>query len=211
MPSRFGAVRSPRPVLVLACWACALAGGCGSSSTSGGAPSSTAASTAGGAGALSAEARSAATGDIPDNQVFLLYTTRSPRYSIKYPEGWTQSGSPGDVTFRDKNNVVHVVVEPGPAPTAASVAGHLQTLKASTPTLTFTAPRLVNIGGAPVVKATYATKSAPDPVTGRTVLLTVDRYVLGHGRQVATVDLGTPQGVDNVDAYRMMIESFRWG
>ena len=27
---------------------------------------------------------------------------------------------------------------------------------------------------------------------------------------VAVVDLGTPQGVDNVDAYRLMIESFRW-
>jgi len=24
------------------------------------------------------------------------------------------------------------------------------------------------------------------------------------------LDLGTPQGVDNVDAYRMMSESFRW-
>jgi hypothetical protein len=24
------------------------------------------------------------------------------------------------------------------------------------------------------------------------------------------VDLGTPEGVDNVDAYRLMIESFRW-
>jgi len=27
---------------------------------------------------------------------------------------------------------------------------------------------------------------------------------------VAIVDLGTPVGVDNVDAYRLMIQSFRW-
>jgi hypothetical protein len=40
--------------------------------------------------------------------------------------------------------------------------------------------------------------------------LVVDRYTLGRAGRVATVDLGSPQGVDNVDAYRMMIESFRW-
>ena len=47
-------------------------------------------------------------------------------------------------------------------------------------------------------------------MTGKRVKLVVDRYVLGRGGRVAVVDLGTPVGVDNVDAYRMMIESFRW-
>jgi hypothetical protein len=42
------------------------------------------------------------------------------------------------------------------------------------------------------------------------VTLTVDRYVLAKSGKRAVVDLGTPVGVDNVDAYRMMIESFRW-
>jgi hypothetical protein len=28
--------------------------------------------------------------------------------------------------------------------------------------------------------------------------------------RVAVVDLGTPRGVDNVDAYRLMIQSFSW-
>jgi hypothetical protein len=60
------------------------------------------------------------------------------------------------------------------------------------------------------VLARYTTESGPDPVTGRRVKLVVDRYQLGHGGRVATVDLGTPVGVDNVDAYRMMIRSFRW-
>ena len=48
------------------------------------------------------------------------------------------------------------------------------------------------------------------PVTGKRVTLVVDRYYLCARRQEAVVDLGTPQGVDNVDAYRLMIESFRW-
>ena len=47
-------------------------------------------------------------------------------------------------------------------------------------------------------------------MTGKRVKLVVDRYALSRGRGVAVVDLGTPTGVDNVDAYRMMIESFRW-
>jgi hypothetical protein len=56
----------------------------------------------------------------------------------------------------------------------------------------------------------YTTESAPNSVTGKRVKLIVDRYELAHAGRVATVDLGTPVGVDNVDAYRMMIESFRW-
>jgi hypothetical protein len=61
------------------------------------------------------------------------------------------------------------------------------------------------------VKVTYTTVSPPNPVTDRRVKLTVDRYVLARGGKVATIDLGTPVGVDNVDAYRLMAQSFRWG
>ena len=63
--------------------------------------------------------------------------------------------------------------------------------------------------GRAAVAATYTTTSAPNPVTGKKVTLTVDRYELGHGGRRAIVDLGTPVGVDNVDAYRLMIESLR--
>jgi len=47
-------------------------------------------------------------------------------------------------------------------------------------------------------------------VTGKRVTLVVDRYYFAHAGKEAIVDLGTPVGVDNVDAYRLMIESFRW-
>lgn len=161
-------------------------------------------------GALAADANSAATGDIPDNQVFLVFTNSIGRYSIKYPEGWTQSGADRNVTFRDKNNLVHVVIASGSTPTPASVSAQLDALKTSDPTLTFTAPKTITVGGRPAVKAVYTTESAPNPVTAKRVTLIVDRYELAHAGRVAVVDLGTPKGVDNVDAYRMMIESFRW-
>jgi hypothetical protein len=88
----------------------------------------------------------------------------------------------------------------------------LSSLKRSSPSLTFTAPAPFKLpASTTAVRAVYTTESAPNPVTGKRVLLIVDRYVLpGSGGRIATVDLGTPRGVDNVDAYRMMIESFTW-
>jgi hypothetical protein len=157
-------------------------------------------------GGLKAEAGSAATGDIPDNQVFLLFRNGAARYSMKYPEGWAQQGSGPAVTFRDKNNIVRIVITKGPV----SVASVRRGLKALTSITVTGQPQPLTIGGAPAVKAVYTTRSAPNAVTGKRVTLTVDRYYLGHAGKEAIVDLGTPVGVDNVDAYRLMIDSFRW-
>ena len=204
-----------------------LAAGCGSSSpavpqapttasnpvstsTSTTSTTTSASSSAGGPAALSAEATSAATGDIPDNQVFLVFTNRRAGYAMKYPEGWTQNGPAHRITFSDKNNLVRVVINSGSAPTVASVSRQLQALMHSNPSLTHTQPHAITLPAGPAVAVTYTTRSAPDPVTGKRVTLIVDRYVVGRGGRVATVDLGTPRGVDNVDAYRMMIQSFRW-
>jgi hypothetical protein len=158
-------------------------------------------------GALQAEARSAATGDVPDNQVFIVLRDRKAGYSMKYPEGWAVSGSGSTATIRDKNNIVRVVVQPGPLPTAAAARKALATASGAT---LRSAPRTVRLGGEPAVALVYTTRSAASAVTGKRVTLVVDRYYLAHAGKVAIVDLGTPEGVDNVDAYRLMIESFRW-
>jgi hypothetical protein len=195
--------------------------GCGSSSSqsasqSGSAGSSAGTGTTGGSAnagspaALSAEAKSKATGDIPDNQVFLVFKNGRAGYSIKYPEGWTQEGAGGNVTFKDKNNLVHIVITHGPVPSTTSASAQLNALKRSTPRLAFTAPHPVQLGSTKAIKVRYTTQSAPNPVTGKRVTLIVDRYELGASGRVAVVDLGTQVGVDNVDAYRMMIQSFHW-
>jgi hypothetical protein len=158
-------------------------------------------------GALQAEANSAAAGDIPDNQVFLVFVNHAARYSMKYPEGWAQQGSADQVTFRDKNNIVRIVVGRGPAPTQASVRAAVAQLRRAR---VETAPRALTLSGRRAFKVVYGTESAPNSVTGKRVKLVVDRYYLWNGGRRAVVDLGTPQGVDNVDAYRLMIESFRW-
>jgi len=203
-------VKAVLPVLALT--AMLVASGCGGSkkaTSSGPAASrpSTAASTTSSTnpGALQAEAASAATGDIPDNQVYLVF--RSPgRWSIKYPEGWARSGGPNATVFRDKNNIARVVVRSGSAPTPAQVRSDPSLGRAHITS----PPAALSIGGSRVIKVVYRTQSAPNPVTGKRVTLTVDRYYVARGGRLATVDLGTPVGVDNVDAYRLMIESFGW-
>lgn len=133
-----------------------------------------------GGGAVPSEAESLATGDIPDNQEFLTYADKPAGYSIKYPAGWARTGTGNDVTFREKGNVIHVAVRSG--------AAHL----------------------APGEKKSFTRKGAPDPVTGKRVPLVVDVYEYEKGGKVAVLELETPEGVDNVDAYRMISESFRW-
>jgi hypothetical protein len=161
-------------------------------------------------GALSAEAASTATGDIPDNQNFLTFKDPKGRFSMKYPEGWAQKQAGGGITFQDKNNLVRVDVHGGSVPTVASVNGEIVKLKAANPTLKAKAPSKVSLKGNPAIKVTYTTQSTPNPVTGKRVTLMVDRYELGKNGKVAVLDLGTPTGVDNVDAYRLMSESFKW-
>jgi len=160
-----------------------------------------------GPGALQAEANSAAAGDIPDNQVFLVFTNRTAGYSMKYPEGWARQGSADQVTFRDKNNIVRIVVGRGAAPTQAAVRADVMQLGRAR---VDSQPQAMTIARRPAFKVVYSTESAPNAVTGKRVKLVVDRYYLWKGGRRAVVDLGTPVGVDNVDAYRMMIESFRW-
>jgi hypothetical protein len=190
----------------------ALAGCGGASSGSAGTGSRAAgtSSTGTSGGALAADARSASTGDIPDNQVFLLFRTEPASWSMKYPEGWTQQHKGSIVTFSDKNNLVRVTVARSSIPTTASVAAELRAQQRANPSLTFASPERVSLKTGSAVKAVYTTRSAPNPVTGKRVVLIVDRYELTHAGKVAVVDLGTPKGVDNVDAYRMMINSFRW-
>jgi hypothetical protein len=159
-----------------------LAAGCGSggsSTTTGGASTTTESQEAAG-GTVPSEAQAAASGDIPDNQTFLVFHDPKAGYSIRYPEGWARKGSANDVTFAEKANVIHIAVRKG-------------------------APRAKQ-----GTKTTYSRLSAPDPVTGKRLRLVIDRYEYGSGGKVAVVDLSTPVGVDNVDAYRLISESFAW-
>ena len=174
------------------------------------APPPTTTGQAQGPGALKAEAAATATGDIPDNQVFLTFTDKAAGFSIKYPEGWAQSGSGKQVTFRDKNNIIRVTVSAGSKPSLSAVKSQVAALQGARVT---TPPGMMSVSGKPAVHVVYETQSGKNAVTGKSVTLGVDRYYLWSGNKIAVVDLGTPVApvkVDNVDAYRLIIQSFRW-
>jgi len=177
-----------------------LAAGCGSSSTS----------TSTNAAASQSEAQQAAAGDIPDNQQFLLYKNRQAGYSVKYPEGWARKGSPNDLTFADKDNQVHIAVSQGSLPSTAAARAALERSLPSSAQLKIKTVQTETISGQKAIHITYDKLGPPDPVTGKRLTLMVDRFVLARGGKVAIVDESTPLGVDNVDAYRLIIESFTW-
>ena len=68
----------------------------------------------------------------------------------------------------------------------------------------------VTVGATRLVHLVYHLPSPPDAVTGKRVPSTVDRYYVPGPSGLAIVSLSTPDGVDNVDAFRQMIESFAW-
>ena len=127
---------------------------------------------------------------------------------MKYPEGWAQSGSGPSATFSETRTT---------SSASSSGTGPLRRRRRFARPCAegrrgSGAPRRSTVSRrAAAIKVVYTTESAPNPVTGKRVTLVVDRYYLCARRaRRAVVDLGTPQGVDNVDAYRLMIESFRW-
>ena len=74
---------------------------------------------------------------------------------MKYPEGWAQRGRDG-VMFRDKNNIVRIVIVPGAALTTPAVQAEL-----STPGGAHHAGPADHGLRAPALKVVYTTESAP--------------------------------------------------
>src|SRR5438105_3204211 len=100
---------------------------------------------------LQPEPAATAAGDIPDNQVFVRFRNAKSGYSMRYPEGWAQKGTGARVTFRDKNNIVRVVIEQG-----------LHLAKGAQP---------VKLPAGKAFKVVYRSVSAPNAVTGKRVTL----------------------------------------
>ena len=145
-------------------------------------------------------------GDIPDNQVYLTYTGAA--FTIKYPEGWVLTTASDGVTFKDKDNAITVKLSPAAAPTIAGVRAAVRAISGASIT---TDAHAIDLPGGAAVLATYQVDGPADPVTGKRPRLTVDHYELaGSGGRTAVLELANRLGDDNVDAYRLIAQSFRW-
>jgi len=150
-------------------------------------------------------------GDIPDNAVFLTYTDATHAFSIVYVEGWQVTPSSDGVTIRDKDSIETVQVVPSVSDVASYISSTDLPALQALPGVTIDSQDTVGVNGQQLSHIAYHAPAPPDPVTGKQVQSTIDRYyVPGPNGQLAVVTLSTPVGVDNVDAFREMIKSFAW-
>jgi hypothetical protein len=71
--------------------------------------------------------------------------------------------------------------------------------------------KAVDLPAGQAVRIRYRANSAPDSVTGKKVRLEVDRYELFKDGKLAAISLAAPAGSDNVDVWKQISDSFRWG
>lgn len=152
-------------------------------------------------------------GDIPDNAIFITYNNAVGGYSLQYIEGWVATEKlQGSVEIRDKDSSESVQVRPLPSTDLTTYARQVDVpgLQGNLTSFAVTSLTTVQLNGNPVVKLSYTSLSDPDPVTGKKRPVTSDRYYLQGAGRLAILTLVTPQGVDNVDAFNQIRDSFRW-
>lgn len=150
-------------------------------------------------------------GDIPDTIAYVTYTNAAGGYMFDHPEGWAQTEQGTSVTFTDRYNGVTVNVTPtsGPPTVSSAQTVDVPALRASQPAFELRSVAASTLPAGPGVLIVYRRNSPPDPVTGRSARVEVQRYeIFGHGHTVA-LELFGAVGADNVDPYRRMSESLR--
>ena len=150
-----------------------------------------------------------AVGDIPDNAVFLTFHGGTPPFAIQYVEGWQVTSQSDGVVIRDKDSSETVAIIGATDPSSYVSSTDLPGLQAQAG-FKLVKRDTVKVGTRTYVHLAYHLPAPPDPVTGKQVPSTVDRYYVPGPAGLAVVSLSTPDGVDNVDAFRQMIESFKW-
>jgi hypothetical protein len=151
-------------------------------------------------------------GDIPDNQVFVTFSSPSGGYSLQVPEGWARTDNGADVRFVNKLDGVQVAItSASAAPTAASArAAQATDLQRSGRAVQVTNVQDVQLPAGPAVFVEYTSNSEPDPVTNKQVRLENNAYLFYKDGKLATLTLWAPLGADNVDQWQLMAQSFRW-
>lgn len=151
-------------------------------------------------------------GDIPDNQAFVPFTPEGQPFTVSVPEGWARTGTPTSTIFTDKLNSVAIEAQQvSSQPTLDSVQNTEIPEVASTST-GYQAGETTEVTRAsgPVIMSTYQAESAPDPVTGKTILDDVQRYVYYQDGTEVVLTLSGPAGADNVDPWKIVTDSFTW-
>lgn len=193
------------PLAALAVAGAVLAGCGGASQPAGPRPTGTA--------AAPAPAESNPAGDIPDNQAYVAYRSDRGGFTVKVPEGWSRTDGPdGRVTFTDKLNRIDIVTATATAaPTPQTVnAAVVPVLRRQVPGFTAGQVTTVSRPAGRAIMLTYQGEGPADPVTGKVVRDSFERYAFFHAGRQADLTLSGPVGADNVDPWRTVTDSLRW-
>src|ERR1700676_1928040 len=136
-------------------------------------------------------------GDIPDNQVFVQYT--SPLgFSIKVPEGWSRVERPDGARFSDKYNIIDLAVSKADQPPNATTAKarHAEELKTAGRAVEIKSVKEVKLKSGPAVLISYASNSDPNQVTNKQIRLEHARYIMFRNGTLVSLDLSAPLGAD---------------
>ena len=151
-------------------------------------------------------------GDIPDSTQFVTYRSPHGTYSLVHPEGWAQTNVGEGVTFSDKEHSIRVEIGSASAPRTPDSVRSTDEPQVRSSSTAFEEVKIVgaNVPAGPAVLFRYRTNSAPDPVTGKSVRLEVDRYEIYSSGRLAMVSMSAPAGSDNVDVWHQVSQSFRF-
>ncbi len=152
-------------------------------------------------------------GDIPDTIAYVPYTDHALKLTISTPEGWSRMTQDGHLVFTDKLNRVEMFTAPASKqPTPASVkAAELPAISRSVKTFHLQSITTVTRHAGPAVRIAYLGDSKPNPVTGKVGTLAFERYDFFHAGREYVVLVSSPEGSDNVDPWRIITNSMRYG
>jgi hypothetical protein len=188
------------------------AAGCGSSTThSSSSTASTATTTSKGVNPTAKE--TAPPGDIPDSTAFVPFKLPGGSFSVKVPEGWARTGAGSKATFTSNLNSVTVEGRPatGTLSPASVKAREIHALEGALNSFKLDSVTPVKRAGQTAIRVRYLAKAKPNAVTGKSVTDAVELYLFTHNGKEAALTLAGPNGADNVDAWRTMSNSLRWG
>jgi hypothetical protein len=147
-------------------------------------------------------------GDIPDDQVFVPYTSSAGGYSLRVPEGWARSEKGSDVGFIDKFDGVAVIVDTvAITPTAKDIVAKLEKSERGFKAVS---AKEVRLPAGPALLIKYECESEANPVTNKRIRLEDEVYVFYKNGKMAILTVWAPAGADNTDQWRLISESFRW-
>jgi hypothetical protein len=113
-------------------------------------------------------------GDIPDDQVFVAYTSPAGGYSLKVPEGWARTEKGSDVGFIDKFDGIAVIVDTVcTAPTTKDVIDKLQKAERE---FKVVSTKQIRLPAGPALLIKYESESEANPVTNKRIHLEDEAY-----------------------------------